>query len=120
MQSKILDHIAVNEAKSTMKAKYPLMIEYFLEDSQTYIENIKNAIASNQIEQIVAHAHALKSSARQMGAIRMSDISRTMEELGREHIIRKQRNFTPFIEAIPKLEAAFADTKLALHKPTHG
>lgn len=109
----ILDMTAINEAKSTMKAKFPTMVQYFLEDAETYIGTIREGISLASAEKIVSPAHTLKSSSRQMGAQRMSDIAKDMEALAREQSGSGKNDMPPFAEMLVKLEAAFAETKTA-------
>ena len=73
--SKIINHEYLAEARSVMKDKFPTMIEYFLEDSATYINSIKDGLAANDAAQIAAPAHTIKSSAGQLGAEKISEIA---------------------------------------------
>lgn len=107
----IIDQTILAEAKETMKAKFPTIVAYFLEDSEVYIDNIKEGISAVNIEKIVSPAHTLKSSARQMGAILVSEIAKEIEHLAREQIGNGANDVQVFGELLPKLEAAFAETK---------
>lgn len=109
----IIDLAAINEAKETMKAKFPTMVQYFMEDSESYIESIREGIAAVSSERIVSPAHTLKSSARQMGAIRMSEIAKLIEMIAREQADANQNNMAPFSELLTLLKTAFEDTKTA-------
>lgn len=75
--TEIFDMRIVQEAKDTMKTKFPLMVEYFLEDSQIYVNDIKSG------KTVTEAAHTLKSSSRQMGAVKLSNIAREIEEVSR-------------------------------------
>ncbi len=109
----ILDMTAIAEAKATMKAKFPTMVQYFLEDAETYIGNVREGISLVSAEKIVSPAHTLKSSSRQMGAMRMSDIAKEMEALAREQSSSGKNDMPPFTEMLVKLEKAFAETREA-------
>lgn len=109
----ILDMAAIAEAKATMKAKFPTMVQYFLEDSESYIAAIKEGIAAASAEKIVSPAHTLKSSSRQMGALRVSEIAKSMEALAREQSAAGKNDMPPFSGLLLKLEAAFAETRTA-------
>lgn len=112
----ILDMIAFNEAKATMKAKFPTMVQYFIEDTETYIGAIREGIAVGIAEKIVSPAHTLKSSSRQMGAIHMSEIAKEMEALAREQSGAGESQMPPFSALLARLEAAFAETRDALRR----
>lgn len=107
----ILDMTAVNEAKDTMKAKFPTMVQYFMEDAEAYIRSIREGISLASAEKIISPAHTLKSSSRQMGAMRMSTIAKAMEALAREQCNTGKIDMEPLAEMLVKLEAAFVQTK---------
>ncbi|MEQ1704610.1 MAG: Hpt domain-containing protein [Rickettsiales bacterium] len=109
----LLDMIAIAEVKAMMKAKFPTMVEYFLEDSESYITSIREGIAASNAEKIVSPAHTLKSSAQQMGAIRVSEIAKEMEVLAREQSSSGNNDMQAFAAMLSKLETAFAETKEA-------
>lgn len=114
IEAPILDMAAVAEAKAMMKAKFPTMVQYYLEDAETYIGAIRDGIASASAANITLPAHTLKSSSRQMGAMRVSDIARTMETLARDLSDAAQADMRDFTELFVRLEAAFAATRTAL------
>ena len=78
-----LDQVAVVKAKSMMKRRFPTMIEYFLEDTQNYLEQIKQGLEEHDYKQLVVPSHTIKSSSRQMGAFTVSDLAREIEALAR-------------------------------------
>lgn len=107
----ILDADIFNEAKSVMKTKFPTMVQYFLEDSETYILSIREGVLSESSEKIVSPAHTLKSSSKQLGAMRVSEIAKAMEALAREQLDAGKNDVTHFVELLAQLDAAFAETK---------
>ena len=40
-----------------MKAKFPTMVQYFLEDAETYISTIREGVMAANVEKIVSPAH---------------------------------------------------------------
>jgi HPt (histidine-containing phosphotransfer) domain-containing protein len=110
----ILDMTALNEAKEMMQTKFPTMVQYFIEDSDSYIGLMHDGIATKSAEKIILPAHTLKSSARQMGAVRMCEIATTMEALAREQSANGTCDMAPFVDMLAQLEGAFAQTKEAL------
>jgi len=78
-----IDQSVLDDAKEVMGDKMSMIIEYFLEDSQTYMRDIDTALPANDFETIAARAHTLKSSSREMGANQVSEIARELEETAR-------------------------------------
>ncbi len=113
-KTNIFDLNALSEAKETMKGKFTTMVQYFLEDSESYIASIKNAMANNNVEAIISPAHTLKSSSRQMGAQYLSDIAMEIEAQAREQSSQGKAEIAIFKQLLADLESAFAETKLYL------
>ena len=111
--STILDMEAIEEARAVMKDKFPTMVEYFMEDTEMYINSIKEGVANVSIEKIVSPAHTLKSSSRQMGATRVSEISKEIEALAREQSSGGENNMEVLAAMIVTLEGAFHATREA-------
>ena len=105
----LLDTDAVNEARSMFRAKFTTMSGYYFEDAQGYLDNIRDAIAGANVAGIVAPAHTLKSSSRQMGAARVSIIAKEIETAAREQV----NGTTWFAAQLVELEQAFSDTRAA-------
>lgn len=80
----VLNEQILNEAKDLMKDRFPMMIKYFLEDTEMYLEEIQRAIKSNEIENAVSPAHTIKSSSKQLGAEKLSEIAREIESFTRD------------------------------------
>lgn len=78
-----VDLEALEEARSAMEDKFATMLEYYLEDSESYLSAISAALPDGNAEVIATNAHALKSSSRQLGAVAVSDIAREIEEKAR-------------------------------------
>ncbi len=83
MAEDLYDPQVLNEVKSVMKARFSVVLQYFLEDSEGYVNTIKSAVANSNAAEIVLPAHTLKSSAKQMGAMLLSARAQRVEELAR-------------------------------------
>ncbi len=59
------------------------LVETYLADVPVQLEGIDGAIAASDAEALVRPAHTLKSSSVTLGALRLGDISRTLEMTGR-------------------------------------
>ena len=82
-QLEILNMSIVEEARELMSDRFPMMVKYFLEDTQMYLEEIEKGVKKNNAEIAISPAHTIKSSAKQLGAERVSDVSRSIEEICR-------------------------------------
>ena len=114
MQTELIDNDALAEAKETMKAKFPTMVNYYLEDAASYMASIRKAFNEKCAERIISPAHTLKSSSKQMGALRMAVIAKDIEALAREQANAGQSDMAPFQALVETLEATFAETKAIL------
>ena len=59
------------------------LVETYLADVPVQLEGIDGAIAANDADALVRPAHTLKSSSVTLGAMRLGEISRTLEMTGR-------------------------------------
>ena len=60
------------------------LIEAFLSDSPARLASIEAASANGEGEALSAAAHGLKSSAANMGALRLSELCRQLEQAGHD------------------------------------
>lgn len=109
-QLEIINISIVNEAKDLMGERFPTMIKYFLEDTEMYLNEIEKGIAEKNIQVSLSPAHTIKSSAKQLGAERVSDVARQIETMCREMQDHNTHDFTAldrlFSELKEEMEAA--------------
>ena len=117
--SDLLDMEAVEEARSILKEEYDAMVSFYCENAQDYINEIMAAIPAGDIEAIIRPAHTLKSSSKQMGAIKLSDIAKDIEYCAKA-IVKGEaapNQNMDFIKAqMVKYLGLLDDTKLAFEK----
>lgn len=77
-----LDLDALNELKQVMGDDFSLLVDTFTNDSVARIESISEAIASGEPDAIRRSAHSFKGSSGNMGAPRLTELCRLLEELG--------------------------------------
>lgn len=70
-QLEVLNMSVVEEARELMSERFPMMVKYFLEDTQMYLEEIERGVKENNAEIAISPAHTIKSSAKQLGAERV-------------------------------------------------
>jgi len=100
------DEDVFNEAKSVMSAIFSEMLEAYIEDSQMYIDKIKDGFANNDKELIVHSAHPLKSSSAVLGGVSVSEIAKDIEYGARE-AIENDTDVDGLEEMIKSVEEAF-------------
>jgi HPt (histidine-containing phosphotransfer) domain-containing protein len=111
----IINLSSVDDAKSIMKDKFPIMIKYFLEDAVNYISSIEDGLKISDHESIEFNAHTIKSSANQLGAEKMSEIARQMERLAKE-IKSGSGDFQQLNTLFDELKNSFAQVEQELKK----
>jgi signal transduction histidine kinase/CheY-like chemotaxis protein len=63
------------------------MIDLYLADTPALIENIRQAIAQNQPDQLRRAAHTLKGSSNSLGALRVGTVCKELEGKGRSGVL---------------------------------
>ena len=76
----VLDEGVVNAARASLKDKFSMMVEFYLEDAADHIAQIQAGLADDDPRKVVAPAHTLKSSSRQIGATQVGEIAAWLEE----------------------------------------
>lgn len=109
----VLDMDAVDEVKTVMSGKFPIMLKYFLEDSAGYIASIHNALATQSAQDMIVPAHTLKSSSRQMGAKSLSVLAKQIEEMARQSGAAGGDSMDAFAPLVGDLDQVFGQTKQA-------
>ncbi len=83
-QIKIINIDTINTTKDLMGDRLSTMIKYFLEDTQMYMEEIARGIKEKNPQIALISSHTIKSSAKQLGADRVSEVAKQIESLCRE------------------------------------
>jgi signal transduction histidine kinase/DNA-binding response OmpR family regulator len=63
------------------------IVELYLQKSPDLIADIHQGARQGDAEQLFRAAHALKSSSANIGAVRVSEVARQLEKLGRENLL---------------------------------
>lgn len=108
----LLDHGALEEVRGVMKDKFPEVLSYFLEDSAMYVQQIVEGFVAGKAEAVVLPAHTLKSSAKQMGAMRLWDCSQILEATVRE-IVKGTGDLGQIAPMISQIQTVFQETRNA-------
>ncbi len=81
-EAPILDLGVFDTMRSTIR-KSTTLVELFRTGTADYIEGIRTALATGDLEMLVLPAHTIKSSSWIVGAMKLSEIAQTMEALAR-------------------------------------
>jgi len=81
-----LDTATISEMKELMGNNFNEMVKFYLEDADSYLGAVQKGCAENNVEEIVRPAHTLKSASRQMGAMKLGELSEKMERSAKEAI----------------------------------
>ena len=75
-----IDMGAFRAACELLGSKLSTVLGYYLEDAESYINHIDDALKNHSYADAVRPAHTLKSSSRQFGAIYLADLAANMEK----------------------------------------
>ena len=86
-QPAVLDQAVIDTLRQLTPAGEPdvlaEVLKLFLEEVPPRIDRLRNAWASGNIEQMHRAAHSLKGSAGNIGARRLYDVCRQLDEMGK-------------------------------------
>ncbi len=74
------------------------LVDTFLEDSPKLVTEMKAALQANDADTFRRAAHSLKSNSATFGANRLSELSRELEVLGKEHRLSEAETRLPPLE----------------------
>lgn len=83
MKHEPLDLRALTELQALMGSDFGTLVQTFLADSEQRIEAVAAALERGDADGIRRAAHSFKGSSGNMGALRLSELCREMEERGR-------------------------------------
>jgi HPt (histidine-containing phosphotransfer) domain-containing protein len=109
----VLDISVFAEARDAMRDRFGKVISFYLEDTTSYIEKIRSGLGTQNAEAIVPPAHTIKSSSRQLGAIRLSELAKDIELTCRD-IVKGNGSLESIPAKFEQLEAAFDETRKVL------
>lgn len=112
----------LQDAHDIMKDKFPDMLRAYIEDCQTYLEQIKLGIQDKNADMVAQNSHPLKSSSASLGIEKLANIAKKIETSSKAHLQTSlspdmdDMYLTPCIDAMPELEKAVDDACLFLTK----
>ena len=106
----VLDGEVLAELRDVMGAEFGSLVQMFLVDAAKYIDQLEAAAAGNNLEQMVAPAHTLKSSSANLGAMAVSAAAKRIEVGARDGVLHR-----PAV-AVAVLEAEFQRASESLRR----
>lgn len=83
-ESEIINIEALDTARNLLGERFSVIIKYFLEDTEVYLAEIAKGLKEKNIRIIFSSSHTIKSSAKQLGIDRLSDVAKQTESLSQE------------------------------------
>lgn len=87
-----IDPIVIAERIEEMEEAFPELVTTFIEDAQSSLVAIRQAVDSDQADELRQHAHALKSSSGYMGASKIVALASALELAARNGAAATQSN----------------------------
>lgn len=102
----IINEDEYDAVKAAIGDKIKLMLEYYIEDTEGYAKQIADAYSAGDFGEILVATHTLKSSSKQIGAVRLGQISEDIEYKGkklRDEGITDVKELAEGLEELPKI-----------------
>ena len=79
-----VDAETLDSLRELMEEEFPELVQSYLDDTRDLLDKIADAIKNGDTKELQLHAHALKSSSANMGALGVSSNAAELERLGKE------------------------------------
>jgi HPt (histidine-containing phosphotransfer) domain-containing protein len=107
----IIDEDEVKELKDFVKHRFAEIAETYLRCADDYVDDIVAAHGKNDAVGIVDAAHPLKSSSGNLGLKALSELARSLEEVG-AGVVAGEKEFSelgPMVEQLPSIHEQSAE-----------
>lgn len=84
MSDEPVDIEALRELKEIMEDQFSVLVDTFLEDSATRMQEIEAALAAGDADALRSAAHSFKGSSSNLGISSLADVLFKLETMGRE------------------------------------
>ena len=115
----VLDDEAIENARSILKDKYDEMVNVYIDNSWTHVEDIEKALADQNIEAVIRPAHTLKSTSKQMGALKLADQAKDIEYMAKaiqNGDAKDGQTIQTIADAMSSVKTMLSETKKAFDK----
>ncbi len=99
-----IDLEVINDTRDVLGDQFATVIGFYLEDAAKYVHDVETGAACGDAQCVVAGAHPLKSSSRELGVMELSSAAKQIEEAARSG---DMAGIDPLIRSLrPALERA--------------
>ena len=106
-----LEHSTIdNLASFISQENLKVLLNSYLLDSEKILVNLVTIIADNNVKEAIRLVHSLKSTSANVGAILLSDMAKSLEELARDSKLDDVRN------QLDALNDLFSHTRRAINQ----
>lgn len=99
-QLPLLDEEIIVELREVMEEEFADLLQSFLNDLPLQLDLLQAVIAKGDVDQLYQIAHKLKSSCGSMGALRLAELVRRLEQAGRSKMLADARELLQQTRAI--------------------
>ena len=104
----LIDYSIFEQLKRDMGADFiGEVVDAFIEDTQQQIDRLRQALEGKDEEAVRQAAHSIKSTASTLGALRLANLAREMELLGKDNQLDEAPDkLALLLEVYPAVEKA--------------
>ena len=100
-----LDQVIFDELKDLMDGEIDEIVELYINDSREQIAQLQTSVDSNNLTNMIAIAHTLKSSSANLGAMNLAKLCEQMENKGRDNRLENPVSLlSEIIEELSRVE----------------
>ncbi|MBK67129.1 MAG: hypothetical protein CMP22_03240 [Rickettsiales bacterium] len=81
-----LNFDSYNQVKTSMKDKFPILLERYHVDGKKYISIIQDALVQSDLDTIINNAHNIKSSSGLIGFVMVHEHAKNLEYSGKSMV----------------------------------
>ena len=104
----LLDDEVITELRDVMEDEFATLLNIFLKDLPVQIERLRGALAESNADDLYQVAHKFKSSCGSIGALRLAEMVRRLEQAGRQNALDGA------VELLRQLETVARETVVGL------
>ncbi|MCB1777268.1 MAG: Hpt domain-containing protein [Candidatus Competibacteraceae bacterium] len=101
-QLPLIDHEVLAELQDIMEDGFADLVNHFLDDLPVQLEQLRRAAQENAAKDIFLTAHKLKASCGNLGAIRLGEWVRQLEQAGRQNVLSSVTEMLEETQAVAK------------------
>ena len=113
MKLPLIDHEVFAELQDIMEDGFADLVNHFLDDLPVQLEHLRGAVQERVADDIFRAAHKLKTSCGNLGAMRLAEWVRQLEQAGRQNALNG------VAEMLEETQAVAEQTMIMLRAQVH-